>query len=240
MNQLQCYVLSDDPEESGIVSEDKNDKYDFEDKNTFAQLSRTEFFIGGRPYFPSFQLDKVEEIDLDNYPDVIGEHRGIETDFLSGLFYCRGFHFIVSEKVLHILQSHRCTSFQPYLLDIQHEDGSALSQEYFFLHIVKSDYEKYVDFSASKFVEIDDSHKPIREVSIHDGEELLNLEDNGFSIQGEELVFKNNIMEEHDFLYLYPLWYSKVIISERLKLALEEAGVSGTWVAECGSLFVKD
>lgn len=171
----------------------------------------------------------------EEFPDFIPDLDGIMlsgsaklTDVVSN-GYCSDF-FIVSEKVKRILEQYTLCPHRFYPLGLYKRK---VKYDYYLLHII-SLYVDYVDYPMSSFVEYDIlSRRKYGAIMINSIDELMQKnseldKDKGvmWAVWGDRIVMNEHFDKDTDF-FTISRFDSNIYMSERLKNAIEAAGVTG-------------
>lgn len=171
------------------------------------------------------------------FPDFIPDLDGIMlsgsaklTDVVSN-GYCSDF-FIVSEKVKRILEQYTLCPHRFYPLGLYKRK---VKYDYFLLHII-SVYVDYVDYNRTSFMDCDIfTNKKDGDVIVTSLDDLLQKRDEikkakgrSQTVWGERIVMNEHFDKETDF-FVISRFDANIYMSERLKNAIEAAGVTG-WV----------
>ena len=144
------------------------------------------------------------------------------TDFVSNIAVYFG--FLVSEKVKTILDQYKLPDHRFYKASVIYKKKKY--SNYYFLHII-SDFSHFIDYSKTQFYI--ENFRIERAVSVSSRAELWhiyktmgNLDD----IVLNEYRFHRNFQIEYDMFYA-SFFDMKMYVSEKLKNALLQAGITG-------------
>lgn len=185
----------------------------------------------------------------ESFPDYMPELDGLMlagyaklTDFVSSSF--SGFLYIVSERTKNIFEQYHLCPHRFYPLGLYKR---RMKYDYFLLQTILPDYINYVDFEKSSFVEYDLYRgKTFGSVSLSSKKELfqerekLKKSENkkDLTIWGKDIVMNPLFDKELDFFQI--CWIdANLYISERLKNAVESAGLTGWNFVPATHLFVE-
>lgn len=155
--------------------------------------------------------------------------KALLTDVLTNLTSSSG--FLINKKVKSIFEAHKLMRHQYFNAELV---AGKDSQLYYFLHLTEPDLSNHIDFESSTFIEKDYLDE-IGEISLESLEHYNELKAKdtmaSFSVELKELQLKNTFNDNLDLFTFLP-FTSEIIISERLKEAIESAGITGFEIFE--------
>lgn len=159
------------------------------------------------------------------------KYRAKATDYISHIYYGNEV-FLISAKFYELLRSFRCQPFVPLKAELGHRNKK---YDFRFL-LIRQGQEQYIDFQSTVFC-INNLSGGWDEVEIKDVEEYLpllektRLEAIAATHRGEKdtmiSIYKLAIIPDALDFFVLKRGISKVIVSERLKTAIEAAGITG-------------
>ena len=154
------------------------------------------------------------------------------TDYISHTYYTRSEVFLISAKFYEVLGLFRCQPFVSLKAELGHRNKK---YDFRFL-LIRQGQEQYIDFQSTVFC-IKNLSGSWDEVKIKDVEEYLpllektRLEAIAATHRGEKdtmiSIYKLAIIPDALDFFVLKRGISKVIVSERLKTAIETAGITG-------------
>jgi hypothetical protein len=169
---------------------------------------------------PSFEIN-LEYVRLEKEAKL--------TDFLS--YYPNLHHgggFLLSEKALEILTSHRLPPYEIYNAQVYSYLGEKISSKYKLLYCPPLAYD-FINFEKTRFFE--GSRILGKKIfSIRSGAEFEKLKENKL-FQSEKIFLNASFDDKLDY-FLTKVSMSNIFISERLKESLITAGMAGLNIVE--------
>lgn len=152
---------------------------------------------------PQFDVQYVEMYGKSNLTDFLQFAPGILSS-----------DFMISDKVRRILSEHRLSSVSTFPARVKRQDGEFFS--YWLLHVAYMP-PAAVDFPRSSFFTGSELSGK-RMLAFDSYEEMIQMIEEGANVKPEKIVLKPSFPETD----LFALFNGKLVISEKLKLALEE------------------
>lgn len=185
-------------------------EYDIEASNAESKLKHTRL-PDFEPVFSKLYIDKVTDV-IDN-ASAIG-----------------GTGFIVNEKLKNIFKKFKLDVHRIYDLDLYIENTKErIDENFYWLQIVSTNFEEWIDFKKSKFYLFDDfEEEKVKDLSLKKPSKLIEEIKNTLNTDNiviySQLVLNHNF-KNYDFFYLDDLYentFNYPIVSEKLKKEIEK------------------
>lgn len=195
--------------------------------------------FGQRDRIPNNTVEDYYDWDDKFYPETKHSlktfrlsEESTEVDFISGSVELGGSGFFISEKALDVLINYNIPPYEILDIDICLFDGTPTQKKYKWLHLLKKDEGKNINFDKSSIFK----QKNEEQAKISSHNQLITIHDDfdwEVEILKKEVVIENNYMDVNapDMFYLRGISMYH-IISDKLKKAIEKNALSGLFPFE--------
>ncbi|WP_276484217.1 hypothetical protein [Paraflavitalea pollutisoli] len=177
----------------------------------------------------------VEVADPIPIYELVKRAKGTDVLTTNSWFKDRG--MIINGKVVSLIQTMKLPEFKLIPLFVYKYKSEELAGSYYYLNMVVP--ETLIDFERTVFAIMDIFNTRLEEIKFVDEHELLAFGNSNLKlkVRPSKLVL-NERYADYDLFFVY-YGFIEFIISEKMKLALEEAGITGLDITECPEIQTK-